>query len=114
MSAEKKLSSLEVIKVRRAPETLTAEDRAQSCERIKTHLLGVLREMLVHPEKVSVEWTLGEQTSIFQIDIAFSDYGRLVGAKGKNISALRTIVLSMSAAKGHRSVLSIKDEEKYF
>lgn len=65
------------------------------------------------PDKTAVTIKVGEKTTIYEIETIREDFGRLIGTGGKHISSLRTIVAAMSATHGFRSVIAIKDEEKF-
>lgn len=75
---------------------------------------GVLTCTLAHPQELSVEIVAGDKTTVFEIDIASSDFGRLLGSKGKSIDALRTLVAAMGAVHGFRFIIRVKNEERFY
>lgn len=83
-------------------------------EKIQTILDSILHCILKNPDKMSVEVQQGERTTIFVVDVDKSDFGRLVGTKGKTIDSLRTIAQGIAGTHGFRAVLQIKDEERFF
>ncbi|QDK38058.1 KH domain-containing protein [Bdellovibrio sp. NC01] len=73
----------------------------------------ILNSLLSTTAKFEVSYFVGPQTTVFMIDVQQSDFGRLLGAKGKNIGSLRTLVAAMAANNGFRGIVQIKDEEKF-
>lgn len=73
----------------------------------------ILASLLSGTAKFEVSYSVGPQTTVFLIDVEQSDFGRLLGSKGKNIGSLRTLVGSMAANQGFRAIIQIKDEMKF-
>jgi len=75
-----------------------------------TQLLENLAKALVDsPEKVVVQELKGKNTSVIELRVAKEDVGKVIGKKGRNAQALRTI-LGAAAMKEHRNlVLEIVD-----
>ncbi len=75
-----------------------------------TQLLENLARALVDsPEKVVVQELKGKNTSVIELRVAKEDVGKVIGKKGRNAQALRTI-LGAAAMKEHRNlVLEIVD-----
>jgi predicted RNA-binding protein YlqC (UPF0109 family) len=86
------------------------ENRKYICVMLKS----VISEFVDHPEKVQVDYHVGEKTTVFELDIDPADFGKVLGGKGRTISSLRTIVLAITSRKGYRSVINIKDEDRFF
>lgn len=75
---------------------------------------SLLNYMLLHPEKSSVTFQTGDRTTVFEIDIAQLDFGRLMGAKGRNLNSLRTLVAAVAGSHNFRAIVQIKDENRFF
>ena len=75
-----------------------------------TELVENLAKALVDsPEKVVVQELKGKNTSVIELRVAKEDVGKVIGKKGRNAQALRTI-LGAAAMKEHRNlVLEIVD-----
>ncbi len=74
-----------------------------------------LVEKIVHalvdsPEEVHVEEIEGTNVKILEIKVSKQDVGALIGKKGKNITALRTIVAA--AGKGKRYMVDVVEENR--
>jgi predicted RNA-binding protein YlqC (UPF0109 family) len=44
---------------------------------------------------------------LFQIHVNKQDFGKVLGKKGKNIQAIRTLVSAVSAKSGKRTIIEI-------
>lgn len=112
--AEKKLTVIPIRKEKSLSEPLPVQDSEAMREKIRLVLNDILNCMLKNTEAVSVSITQGERTTVYVIDVEKGDFGRLVGAKGKNIESLRTIIQGMAGAHGFRAIIQIKDEDRFF
>lgn len=71
-------------------------------------LLEVMTKALVDvPEEVRVSEIVGEQTTVFELVVAKTDLGKVIGKQGKTAKALRTILTGASTKLRVRSVLEI-------
>ena len=60
-----------------------------------------------HPEQVSVNEVLGDQTSVLELTVAKEDIGKVIGKQGRTARAMRTILNAASARTKKRTVLEI-------
>ena len=68
----------------------------------------IVKQLVDKPDKVSVEESLpNENTFEIKIKVDQSDIGKVVGKKGKNIDALRTLMTAVAAKERHRVVLQV-------
>ncbi|MBF0466061.1 MAG: KH domain-containing protein [Nitrospirae bacterium] len=71
-------------------------------------LVEVMARALVDkPEEVSVKEVDGEKTTVFELRVAASDLGKVIGKQGKTARAMRTILSASGTKIGKRSVLEI-------
>jgi predicted RNA-binding protein YlqC (UPF0109 family) len=71
-------------------------------------LIRILVNALVdHPEKVVVNQVGGNHVSVYEISVAKTDAGQLIGKHGRNANALRTLVAAVAAKNRQRTVLQI-------
>jgi len=59
------------------------------------------------PEDVSVSEVAGEQTTVFELRVAQTDLGKVIGKQGKTARAMRTILSASGTKLGKRCVLEI-------
>ena len=59
------------------------------------------------PEEVAVTEVDGEKTTVFELRVAQSDLGKVIGKQGKTARAMRTILSASGTKIGKRCVLEI-------
>lgn len=74
---------------------------------MKDFLLAIVKEMVDYPEQVTVKEIDGESTVVFELAVAKQDLGKVIGQKGKNITAIRTIIQAASAKHKKRSIIEL-------
>lgn len=60
-----------------------------------------------NPNEVVVNELAGEQVSVLEIRVAQSDTGKVIGRKGRNIQAIRTILEALGGKQGKRYSVEI-------
>jgi predicted RNA-binding protein YlqC (UPF0109 family) len=65
------------------------------------------RALVDAPEEVSVKEVDGERTTVFELRVASSDLGKVIGKQGKTARAMRTILGAAGTKIGKRCVLEI-------
>ncbi|MFZ7125628.1 MAG: KH domain-containing protein [Desulfobacterales bacterium] len=71
-------------------------------------LIRIMVNALVdYPEQVVVSRVGGSQVSVYEIAVAKTDAGRLIGRQGRNANALRILVAAVAAKQRQRVVLQI-------
>ncbi|MEW6068138.1 MAG: KH domain-containing protein [Nitrospirota bacterium] len=72
------------------------------------HLIETMAKALVDkPEDVVVTEVDGERTTVFELRVAQSDLGKVIGKQGKTARAMRTILSASGTKVGKRCVLEI-------
>ena len=75
---------------------------------MKELLTEMIKAMVDKPDEVDINLTESENTNIFELRLGDGDVGKVIGKKGKNVMALRTILSAATAkAGGKRSMLEI-------
>ena len=59
------------------------------------------------PEEVTVAEVDGEKTTVFELRVAPSDLGKVIGKQGRTARAMRTILSAASTKVKKRAVLEI-------
>jgi predicted RNA-binding protein YlqC (UPF0109 family) len=73
-------------------------------------LIEIMAKALVeHPDQVQVNEIVGEQASVIELSTAKEDIGKVIGKRGRNAQAMRTILNAASAKLRKRVVLEIID-----
>ena len=61
---------------------------------------SVVKLLVDKPGEVNVEAVESEQTVIYELTVGDGDYGKVIGKRGRNISAIRTILFAINAKEG--------------
>ncbi|WP_413576874.1 KH domain-containing protein [Bdellovibrio sp. HCB290] len=83
------------------------QEKVVARETGKKILHSILNEMLDHSEKVVVNYTVGERTTVYKVECHPQSLGQLIGSKGKNIGGIRAVISAMMARKGIRAIIEI-------
>ncbi len=67
----------------------------------------IVQAMVDDPDEVSVSEIQGDQTTVLELKVAKKDLGKVIGKKGRNAQAIRTILSAVSAKIKKRVVLEI-------
>jgi predicted RNA-binding protein YlqC (UPF0109 family) len=59
------------------------------------------------PDEVAVNEIDGEKTTVYELKVASSDLGKVIGKQGKTARAMRTILSASGTKIGKRCVLEI-------
>jgi predicted RNA-binding protein YlqC (UPF0109 family) len=67
----------------------------------------IARALVDNPEEVSVSEVGGDQTLVLELRVAKSDLGKIIGKRGRNAHAIRTILSAASGKTRKRHILEI-------
>ncbi len=71
-------------------------------------LIELIAKALVDkPEEVSVAEVVGERTTVYELRVAQSDLGKVIGKQGKTARPIRTLLSASGTKIGKRCVLEI-------
>ncbi len=71
----------------------------------------VTKQLVDKPGEVRVAEVMGTQVNIYELHVAKSDLGKIIGRGGQTVTAIRILLSAASAAKdGHRSLLEILED----
>ena len=73
----------------------------------------VVKQLVDKPDEVNVNAVEGEQQIIFELTVGDGDFGKVIGKKGRNISALRSLLFAINAKNGgKRARLNVIDKNE--
>jgi len=73
----------------------------------------VVKQLVDKPDEVNVNAVEGEQQIIFELTVGDGDFGKVIGKRGRNISALRTLLFAINAKNGgKRARLDVIDKNE--
>ncbi|MEF3244361.1 MAG: KH domain-containing protein [Caldisericaceae bacterium] len=72
----------------------------------------IVKALVDKPEEVKVSEVAGETAVIFEVKVADSDIGKVIGKQGKTANALRTIVKAASSKIGKAATIQINSRPR--
>ena len=77
---------------------------------IQVVLTNLIQQLVDQPDVAYVNVTKAEQTTVFEVIVAKSDRGKVIGKNGMMIQCLRHILYSMASKNKIRAILEICEE----
>ena len=74
---------------------------------MKSLIEQMAKSLVDSPDEVIVTEVEGERTTVFELRVATSDLGKVIGKQGKTARAMRTILGAAGTKLGKRCVLEI-------
>ena len=74
---------------------------------MKELVVSMAKALVDNPDNVVVSEVEGERTTVFELKVAESDLGKVIGKQGKTARAMRTILSASGTKIGKRCVLEI-------
>jgi len=67
----------------------------------------IARALVDDPEQVSANEIVTQQSIVIELGVAKSDLGKIIGRKGQNVQAIRTILNAASGKTKKRIILEL-------
>jgi predicted RNA-binding protein YlqC (UPF0109 family) len=75
---------------------------------MKEFIEFIAKQLVDKPDKVSVEETIPDEHTIeLSLKVDESDIGKVIGKQGKNVNAMRTLLLAVGGKEHRRATLQI-------
>jgi predicted RNA-binding protein YlqC (UPF0109 family) len=74
---------------------------------MKDLLAVIAKHMVDYPDQASVGEIDGENTIVLELTVAKQDLGKIIGVKGRNIGAIRTLMMAASGKVHKRIVIEL-------
>ena len=74
---------------------------------MKSLIVDIAKSLVDNQEEVSVAAVDGERTTVYELRVAKSDIGKVIGKQGNTARAIRTILSAAGTKLGKRVVLEI-------
>lgn len=74
---------------------------------MKALIEAMAKALVDNPEDVKVSEIEGEKTTVYELRVAQSDLGKVIGKQGKTARSMRTILGASGTKLGKRCVLEI-------
>lgn len=65
------------------------------------------RALVDEPDQVDVQVVQGDRTTVYELRVAESDLGKLIGKNGRTVRAVRTLLSAAAAKSDERPVLEV-------
>ncbi len=75
--------------------------------RIKELIEYMAKSLVDHPDEVRIEEISGARSIIYELHVAPSDMGRVIGKDGRVANAMRSLVRVAATQSGKRAILEI-------
>ena len=71
-------------------------------------LTDMVKAIVDNPDDVNVAVNESENTRIFELSVGEGDLGKVIGKRGQNVTALRTLLTAANAKEGgKRAILEV-------
>ncbi|ACN13221.1 putative RNA-binding protein (KH-type 1 domain protein) [Desulforapulum autotrophicum HRM2] len=77
---------------------------------MKELILLIAKALVDNPDQVVVQEFAAQQTLVLELSVAKEDLGKIIGKKGRTVTAMRTILSCASAKRKKRAILEIVEE----
>jgi len=67
----------------------------------------MVKALVDDPSEVSITEINGDKITLYELRVAKSDIGKVIGKRGRTASAIRTIINAVSTKQGKRAELEI-------
>jgi len=69
---------------------------------MKESLEAIITRLVNEPSEVSINQVDGEKSIVFEVKVANSDMGKVIGREGRIAKAIRTIIKALAAKEGKK------------
>ena len=69
---------------------------------MKDSLETIITSLVNEPSEVSINQVDGEKSIVFEVKVANSDMGKIIGREGRIAKAIRTIMKALAAKEGKK------------
>ncbi|MBQ3145221.1 MAG: KH domain-containing protein [Clostridia bacterium] len=76
---------------------------------MKEALEAIITSLVNEPSQVSINQVDGEKSIVFEVKVADSDMGKVIGREGRIAKAIRTIVKALAAKEGKKVTVEFID-----
>jgi predicted RNA-binding protein YlqC (UPF0109 family) len=74
---------------------------------MKELIKRVAESLVDYPDQVSVKEIQGDRLVVYELNVSKSDMGKIIGKKGRNVDAIRTILKAVAVKLRKRVLLEL-------
>ena len=67
---------------------------------MKEFIETIVKQLVDKPNDVNVNPVESDDTITYELTVGDGDYGKVIGKRGRNVSAIRTILFAINAKEG--------------
>ncbi len=82
----------------------------QSVAEVRDHLLRVVHLIVDEPDAVEIEEHQEGRATVFELQVASEDLGKVIGRQGRTVRAFRSLLMARGVQDGCRYELEILDD----
>jgi uncharacterized protein len=80
-------------------------------EQVKDLIILIAQALVDYPEQVSINEVDDGNTVVYELTVAKSDIGKIIGKQGRTADAIRSVLNSVAGKARKKFLLEIVDEE---
>jgi predicted RNA-binding protein YlqC (UPF0109 family) len=69
----------------------------------------IVKNLVEHADRVEVREVAGDRTQVYEVTVAPSDQGKLIGKNGRTIRSVRSLVNVAASRQGKRAMVEVID-----
>ncbi|MFH1372777.1 MAG: KH domain-containing protein [bacterium] len=74
---------------------------------MKDFIESIVRVLVDNPDQINIVEVEGTRTTVYELRVAQSDLGKVIGKNGQTAKSMRTLLSAAAARQGKRAVLEI-------
>jgi predicted RNA-binding protein YlqC (UPF0109 family) len=80
---------------------------------MKNFIEYIVKELVDKPDEVTISEVVGERTVVYELKVAHSDIGNVIGRRGRIVRSIQTLVSAISAKqKSKKPMLEVLKQER--
>ena len=80
---------------------------------MKDFIEYIVKELVDQPDEVVISEVVGERTVVYELKVAHSDIGNVIGRQGRIVRSIQTLVSAISAKqKNKKPMLEVLKQER--
>ncbi len=89
---------------------LSRNRKQEGTTSMKDYLEHIVGYLVDNPDQIDITEVAGSRTTVFELRVAPSDLGKVIGRQGNTARSIRTLLAAAAARKGQRAVLEILED----
>jgi hypothetical protein len=82
-------------------------DEPSAESRLREFVVEITQALVDLPDEVRVDEVRGATTTVYEVAVAKSDVGKLIGRSGRTLQAFRTVVAAVGTKLNRKAILEV-------